>query len=824
MPEQNVVRVAVSQIVFAIDKAYNYRIPEQFYGKISPGMRLMVPFGRANRRCEAMALSLEHQEDAEELKEVIDVLDAEPILDEDGLRLAVWVRDQCFCTLYDVFRAMLPSGLWYRFGQVYIPREGATEEEFIAALPGNSNAAELAEYFLLRKSGVEENALCMAFGLSDAKPLLKQLQDAGLVSVKDKATRKVADKRVRMASLAVDPEEAEKYIASNKKRAPVQCDVLRMLCDIGRATTAEIGYFTGATGAAINTLEKRGMLQLDEIESFRRPQLPEVSEPQQIHLNYDQERVYRSISKMIWMQKSGVAMLYGVTGSGKTMVYLKLIEAALEIDRTAMLLVPEIALTPQMLAHVYQQFGDRVAVMHSALSVGEQLDEWKRIRRGEVSVVVGTRSAVFMPLPNLGLIILDEEHDHSYKSNMAPRYHAREVARFRCVQNHAIMLLGSATPSVESMYSAVIGQYSFFQLPYRYNQLMMPEVVITNMRTELLNGNTGEIGTVLAEELEKNLIAGNQSIIFLNRRGQARYASCVSCGYVPECPNCSAALTYHSANGRFMCHHCGYSQVSAALCPKCSAPLAYIGAGTQKIEEELHEMFPGIPVLRMDRDTATTKTAREQMLRRFQEEKVPILVGTQMVAKGFHFEDVTLVGVLGVDQLLYAPTWRAQENTFDLITQVIGRAGRGDKRGRAVIQTLSKDNETVLQAAVQDYRSFFRSELTMRELRKLPPFRDMISLVVSSTSENQAYQGAVRLAERLRAELCKVYSEMLVSFYGPAPAAVLRVRGKFRYQLTLCGENTRALRTLLSDMICDFQQETKNRRLTILVDVNTYEF
>ena len=235
-------------------------------------------------------------------------------------------------------------------------------------------------------------------------------------------------------------------------------------------------------------------------------------------------------------------------------------------------------------------------------------------------------------------------------------------------------------------------------------------------------------------------------------------------------------------------------------------------------------MFPGIPVLRMDRDTATTKTAREQMLRRFQEEKVPILVGTQMVAKGFHFEDVTLVGVLGVDQLLYAPTWRAQENTFDLITQVIGRAGRGDKRGRAVIQTLSKDNETVLQAAVQDYRSFFRSELSMRELRKLPPFRDMISLVVSSTSENQAYQGAVRLAERLRAELCKVYSEMLVSFYGPAPAAVLRVRGKFRYQLTLCGENTRALRTLLSDMICDFQQETKNRRLTILVDVNTYEF
>ena len=822
--EVNIARVAVSQAIYAIDKPYDYCIPSHLSDKVQTGVRVMVPFGRGNKRCEAMVLAIAQREDTEKLKEILDVLDEAPILNEEALRLAFWVREQCFSSLYDVFRAQLPTGLWYRFGQVYRPSDGTSAEQIAAQLTGYPESTAMSEYFFIEKKGVTEKSLDETFQITDGKKVLDALCKAGLLTAQDIATRKVSDKTVRIASLAVSAEEAAAAAAQCGKRAPLQREVLNLLCQIGGASVAELCYFTGASTATMNTLVKRGLVALTEKETFRRPKLKKGQERQEIALAPEQARVFSALKEEVLSGQAGCSLLFGVTGSGKTLVYMKLIETVIAQGRSALMLVPEIALTPQMVERFYAYFGDGIAILHSALSVGERFDEWKRIARGEVTVVVGTRSAVFAPIPNLGLIIMDEEQEHTYKSGNTPRYHARNVAKFRCVQNGARLLLGSATPSVESMYAAKSGKYGLHVLQHRYNERAMPEVLIADMREELRNGNAGTIGRVLAGEIAKNLSRGEQSILFLNRRGQARYAMCVECGFVPECPHCSVSLTYHSANGRFMCHHCGYSEPGVSTCPECGGGLSFIGAGTQKIEDELHALFPDVPVLRMDHDTTSAKTSHEALLSRFEKEKIPIMVGTQMITKGLDFENVTLVGVLSADQSLYSDDWRAHESTFALITQVVGRAGRGEKHGRAVIQTMSPGHPLIHQAAAQDYENFYQNEINLREMRAFPPFRDIISILVSGTAEKDTLAGALRTAGKLRRALAGPFSDVKADLYGPAPAALLRVKGKYRYKLSLCCENSKRTRELVARILCDFRTDKQNRRLTITADVNPIDF
>ena len=513
----------------------------------------------------------------------------------------------------------------------------------------------------------------------------------------------------------------------------------------------------------------------------------------------------------------GVTLLRGVTGSGKTVVYIRLAQELLKMGRSVMILVPEIALTPQMMARFTAYFGREVALLHSGLRMTERYDQFKRLRRGEAHIVLGTRSAVFAPLENLGLIIMDEEQEGSYQSENAPCYHARDVAKYRCAAEGARLLLGSATPTVETFYHAQQGEYDLLELTERYNRRALPEVRIADLRQELRAGNSTVISRPLQEELAKNIAAGEQSILFLNRRGSSRQLLCPQCGYVPECPRCSVYLTYHSANDRLMCHYCGYSHAAPTVCPECGGTLKHIGFGTQRVEEELHELFPGVEVLRMDADTVSV--GHEALLKEFEERQIPILLGTQMVAKGLDFANVTLVGVLSADLSLYVDHYRAAERTFNLLTQVVGRAGRGDKAGRAVIQTYTPENDVIQAAAAQDYQRFYDAEITLRRLRQDPPFADQFTVTVTGPEETPVRRAIELLRQGIgNAAEKPPYDTLGIQVIGPAPAPVVKVNGVYRYRLLVLGQNTAPVRELLAGFMRAFVQRTENRRLHIYTD------
>ena len=488
-------------------------------------------------------------------------------------------------------------------------------------------------------------------------------------------------------------------------------------------------------------------------------------------------------------------------------------------------LLMSVLIEPSMLLALFAaHFGENVAVLHSSLSIAERYDAYKRIRNGEARVVIGTRSAVFAPARNLGLLIVDEEQEHTYKSENSPRYHAREVAIYRGVQEKALVLLGSATPSVESMYRAKKGIYRLYTMHRRYNRKALPPVELVDMKQELKSGNPTAISEPLLFALRENLQNGQQSILFLNRRGTSRMIACVDCGYVPVCPACSANYTYHHANGRLMCHYCGRSEPLPVRCPVCGGHLKQIGFGTQKVQEQLENLLPGARVLRMDADTISAVNTHEKLLRQFQEERIPILLGTQMVTKGLNFENVTLVGVIDADLSLYVPSYKAAETTFSMVTQVVGRAGRGAVGGRAVIQTMTPQNRVLTLAAQQDYDTFFEEELPLRELRGCPPFRDLLTVTFHGLDEEAVWHGAQDFRAMLAAQLASpYYRQEQANILGPAPAAVARVNYRYRCRLTLSCVNTRTLRQLVAYCMREFAKDRKYRGVGVFADVNSDE-
>ena len=538
-------------------------------------------------------------------------------------------------------------------------------------------------------------------------------------------------------------------------------------------------------------------------------------------LNAEQQAAFEGLDALAAAERPAAALLYGVTGSGKTQVYLRLIYEALARGRTAMVLVPEIALTPQLLRIFASHFGDDIAVLHSSLRAGERYDEWKRVRSGQARVVIGTRSAVFAPLRNLGLLILDEEQESTYKSENVPKYHARDVAKYRCAQNDALLVLGSATPSVESMYHAKRGDYHLFTLRRRYNEQALPEVLIADMKKELRAGNGTSLSGPLRTGLAAAMEAGEQSILFLNRRGASRMVTCGECGEVPTCPRCSVHLTYHSANGRLMCHYCGHSEPLPDACPSCGGALNFLGYGTQKVEEELHAAFPGREILRMDTDTVSATQSHEKLLSRFEKERIPVLVGTQMVAKGLDFENVTLVGVISADLSLYVDDYRAGERTFSLLTQVVGRAGRGAKQGRAVIQTFTPENDVIRCAARQDYDSFYEQEIELRRMRLCPPFRELFVLTASGPLESAVLRTCMRLRRSLEGWLAQPpFRDWELTVLGPAPASVAKINDRYRYRLTLAAQNTKEIRAMVAHLVRCAQTDKENKGVSVSADVN----
>ena len=574
---------------------------------------------------------------------------------------------------------------------------------------------------------------------------------------------------------------------------------------------------SGASRQSFKALQKQELVETYEREVFRRPEIFDGDISPLPVLNREQESAFRGLNQLALSGKAGCALLFGVTGSGKTSVYIHLIHEQLQRGRTAILLVPEISLTPQMLHTFSSHFGDEIAVLHSSLSVGERYDEWKRIRSGKARVIIGTRSAVFAPVEKPGIVIIDEEQEETYKSENTPRYHAREVAKFRCVQEKALLLLGSATPDVVSRYHASQGRYHYYELPGRYNQQALPTVQIVDLKKELRLGNSGSVSSILQSEIEENLRRGEQSILFLNRRGTSKLVTCGDCGYVYECPRCSVSLTFHQFSRSLQCHHCGYRRKVDDACPSCGGELRYVGDGTERVEEELHNLFPGVETLRMDADTISLAGSHERILSEFREKKIPILIGTQMVTKGLNFENVTLVGVLLADQSLYSGDHRANERTFSLITQVVGRGGRGDRPGRAVIQTFTPENQTILQAAKQDYPSFYESEIALRNMHGTPPFTEILTITVTGLNESSVLKGCVFIRDYLKHE-----TQGTMQILGPAPLPVVRVMNRYRYRVTIYSPEGSGVRLLAANIVKYCNSEKQFRDLSVFADDDPY--
>ena len=816
METADMVKVAVSAAPYSIDKPYSYLVPESLAAAAVPGVRVMVPFGRGNKESEGLILARVQEPKLPGSKALRQILDSEPVLDKAGIDLALWMRGRYFCTVFEAVKTILPAGLWYGLREIWsLAMEPEAARSAAVGIPGAWQVLDLLE-----KQGGKADIRVLRDALGDgAEKPLKAMKKVEILTCETDAKRKIADKSHRMVELVVNTEDAYALTEPKRRSAPARYEVVNFLATAGRTPAAEVSYYTGASSRTLKTMEKAGLIAFSEEEELRVPSLDDVEPGPEIVLNEEQQRAFEEILGRVQAAKPSVTLLHGVTGSGKTQVYLRLVQETLALGKTAMVLVPEIVLTPQMMRKFSSYFGSRVAMLHSSLKMTERYDQWKRIRRGEVDVVLGTRSALFAPLKNLGLIIMDEEQEGSYQSENVPRYDAREVAKYLCVREKAALVFGSATPTVETAWAAEQGSYQKALLRRRYNENALPEVLIADLRQEILNGNPGLISTPLRQELEKNLAAGEQSILFLNRRGSSRMLLCGECGYVPQCPRCSTAMTYHSANGRLMCHYCGHSEPAADTCPECGGWMKHVGAGTQKVEEELRELFPEAGILRMDADT--TAGGHEEILQTFERERVPILLGTQMVAKGLDFENVTLVGVLSADISLYVDNYRAAERTFSLLTQVVGRAGRGGKTGRAVIQTYTPGNDVIRCAARQDYDAFYESEIRMRRLRRYPPFADLFTVTVSGTEEGRVLRAAVSVRETLR-QLCR-RPELAAGepeVLGPAPAPVVKVNNRFRYRCTLVGKNDKATREMLAWLQKDFAKDSANRGMNLFVDHN----
>ena len=813
-----IAKIAVSAANFAIDKPYSYRIPDGL--NVSPGQRVQVPFGRANKRTEGVVLAVEAG-DVGKLKPIEQCLDDQPVLTQTQLRLAAFLRERYFCTFYDAIRAMLPAGLWFQAKQTL----SLTQDRSWKDKPLRKEGA-LELLTLLENLGgqAEASALRNLFPEEETRhDLIAYLTRKKWVAAQTDFLRKLGDKTEKIATLASSPEEAMEFASHRPKSAAMQKSVLELLCSVGSVAVKELCYFTGASMATVNRLEKLGYLTLSERSVLRCREIRPAKLDGPLVLNPEQQNCFEGIARQMAAEHPGIALLYGVTGSGKTSVYIKLIQSALEQGKSAMLLVPEIALTPQLLGLMAAYFGGQVAVLHSSLSAGERYDQWKRVRNGDAKVVVGTRSAVFAPC-SPGIIILDEEQEHSYKSENSPRYDAKEVAIWRGVKENALVLLGSATPSIESMYRAKSGAYRLYTLKERYNGRPLPDVEIVDMREEMKMGNDLSLSVPLRHSIIETRDGGKQTILLLNRRGNSRALVCVDCRETPECPRCSVRLTYHSANNRLMCHYCGYSQPNPERCPTCGGPLKTIGTGTQKVQEEMNFLFPEMETARMDADTVSAVNTHEKILDRFQNEKIPVLIGTQMVAKGLNLPDVTLVGVLDADLSLYTGGYRAGETTFNMLTQVVGRAGRGDTPGRAVIQTLVPEHQVIRLAASQDYDGFYDLEINLRRVQNAPPFGDVATVTFIGQDEGAVLRGAAKFRDSLMMCLRQMpYNEEHCTVLGPAPCVVPKINYHFRYQLTLRCCMTRPLRLLIAHLLRQFSVDSANRGVNAFVDVNGYD-
>ncbi len=798
-----VAQIALQGATAAFDRLYTYAVPPELYQKAKKGIRVVVPFGKGNIKKQGIIFDLK-QEEIRELKKILSLIDSEPVLNEEMLLMAEYMHESVFCTYYDAVNAMLPTGLGYKLVDYY-----SANEDFSAVGLLIDTEREVYDY-LLKVGEKSEEEIIKTLGIT-AEVLSSLTLKEALVKNSD-LKRKMGDATQKWVRLLTED-------LSDIKLTPRQKEVTDLLLNVTAAAVKEICYFTGVSVSVIDGLVKKGVLCYFSKPIYRTPNhLKTQKKIESITLTDEQQAAFDGMKKAYLSDKGEVSLLYGVTGSGKTQVFLSLVDTVANEGRGVIVMVPEIALTPQLISIFTARYGDKIAVFHSAMSMGQRMDEWKRIRDGKALIAVGTRSAVFAPFSNLGLIIIDEEQEHTYKSEQNPRFHTRELAKFRTAYHKGLLCLASATPSLESFTAAKKGKYRFFSIKNRYGNAVLPTVETVDMRNELEeNSNKGVLSTRLYEALQETLKNKKQAILLLNRRGHNTYVSCPKCGYVETCPNCSISLTYHSANNRLMCHYCGYSKKNDRVCPECSDEhMKFMGLGTQKAEEELKALFPQAKILRLDADSTSARDSYSSYLGDFAKGEYDILLGTQMVAKGLDFPNVTLVGVLGADSAMYSEDFRSFERSFSLLTQVVGRAGRGENAGNAIIQTSSPDNNIIELAKKQDYDSFYEQEILTRKLMIYPPFCDICVISTQSLVRDKAEKTISSIFEKIKKLIENEYKTVKLIILGPSAAAVAKVNNKYRFRMIIKCKNNAEFRKMLKTAL-----ESKTAAdVTVSVDIN----
>lgn len=811
-----IIQVALDAAAFGYDRLYSYTARAEWRGRIAVGMRVAVPFGKGNRRRIAMVLGIDEQMPAENdgivLKPAAALLDTEPVLTDELLMLVHWLHEHTFCTWYEAVRAVLPGGLQLRLEERFLPLEppvGVTltqkEQNLLTMLRRATTARERDA--LLQKDGEDEK-----------QQIIEALVKKGCLLAVSEGKQLIGDSTRKMVRLSAQ------YLADDTafRPTPKQAQAVRVLKEHGALSVKECAYFAGVGETVVNNLVKAGIAEFYEAELLRVPRDAAATvSPADTVLSAEQQAAYDAVAAQILTRKAAAFLLHGVTGSGKTAVFEQLIALTLKEGRQVLLLIPEISLTPQVVQYFQSRFGNRVALIHSGLTLSQRLDTDKLIRRGEISIVIGTRSAVFAPLPDIGLIVLDEEGEHSYKSEQSPRYHAAEVAKARTKYHNAALVLASATPSLESRYLAERGVYRLLRMTKRYNQAPLPAVTIVDMNEERMNGNGSPFSMALSEALYENMQRGEQSILLLNRRGYHTLLQCTKCYEPVYCPNCSVPMTYHKTNGSLLCHYCGHVQPPVTACPKCGNDrLRQMGFGTQKLEEELQALLPDARILRMDADTTMTRAAYETGFRAFANCEYDILCGTQMIGKGLDFPNVTLVGVVSVDKALFAGDFRSYERTFSLVTQVVGRGGRGKSAGRAILQTHMPEHYVLNLAAAQDYDRFYLEELSMRRALMFPPVCDLCVIGCSGVWEEKVRLAAERfvalIAENIRQQELKLPLRVL----GPVAASYGKLNGKYRYRVLLKCKNTVDMRRFIRSLLEQAYADKAFAGISVFADMN----
>ena len=806
-----IARIIVNSASKHTDRFFDYLIPETLQDKVTIGTRVLVPFGNGNRQMEGYVIGISEHSQAKKLKSIISAEEM-PVFDEKMLELIEWMREKYICTYIDIIKTVIPSGTTVRNEEWYV-----LANEDVSLTPKEK---KISDEIKNQNGACEINVLMQFFEDENIKPVLKRMCDKGVLKKEYRDVKNVKDKVVRIVRPAIEPEDMNETIDMlMKNRAYAQAKVMEALSHIDIVSAADLMTITQTNHNTILELKKRGLIEFENVtvlRSHRKPnEIPKSFFPV---LTMEQEYVSKKIREALCTNEFNEFLLHGVTGSGKTEVFMNAIKAVTDAGKQAIVLVPEISLTPQMLENFISRFGESVAVYHSGLSMGERYDEWKKMRDAKANIVIGARSAVFAPFDNVGIIIMDEEHEATYKSEIPPRYDTKEVARYRAKQNNCTMILASATPDVGTFYRAQNKEIGYLELKTRINKNPIPEVKIVDMRQELASGNKSIFSRTLMDEIGKNIEKHEQTILFLNRRGFSTFVSCRNCGYVAVCPECNISLTYHKYNNTLKCHYCGYERSNYNQCPRCKSKyIRYFGGGTQKVEEEVKKLFPSASTIRMDVDTTSKQNSHEKLLKEFSEKKIDILVGTQMVAKGLDFPDVTLVGVISADTMLNIDDFRSSERTFDLLEQVTGRAGRAKKKGRSVIQTYSPEHNAVVFASKHDYMGFYNNEIALRKVMWYPPYCDMVSILFSGPFEATVAQCSRYYAKNIL-NIKKKYGR--IQILGPVPAAITKIKNKFRWRILIKCENA----DLLAESLITAREECfKNKnfeKISIVIDKN----